>query len=372
MNRNFLYVVTSLLCAAVVLVNCSKNNAVPDKTEPDHEKESRSLREHYSDSPDKWPEANWYEGIIKKELSSLPTNPNHDTPALLALGKVLFFDNRLGNRNNSCASCHSPEIFWIDRVPVASGGGNRNTPNMENVWYLDGHLMLDGRATTFAQQITIAIESPHEMAGKVSDLPSRLLNIDGYKPLFTAAFGDYNITEARTLQAIAAYAKSISSNKTPFDLFLEGQHQALTDQQIEGLHLFRTKAACINCHNGPFFTDLSYHNLGNSLDPQRQVDYGRSDFTQKYTDWGKFRTPGLRNVAFTAPYMHNGSVASLDDMIDLLIDGMPQLNGQKVTGTLSPHIKKLNLTYDERNALIAFINALSSKRPQVEKPTLPN
>ncbi|MBL1407247.1 cytochrome-c peroxidase [Sphingobacterium faecale] len=372
MYRRHLHVIAFLFSITLMLANCAKNNTPPNLPSPEPEEDNSSLRERYSAHPDKWPQANWYDGVLKKELSALTSNPHQDRPELLALGKVLFFDNRLGNRNNSCASCHIPENYWIDRVPVASGGGNRNTPNMENVWYLDGHLMLDGRATTFAEQITIAIESPHEMAGSVSEIPSRLASIKGYKPLFIDAFGDFKITESRVLEAIAAYSKSIISDKAPFDLFLEGQQAALTDQQIEGLHLFRTKAACINCHNGPFFTDLAYHNLGNSLDADRNPDNGRANFTGKYSDWGKFRTPGLRNVAFTAPYMHNGSIMTLENMIDLLIDGLPQLHGQRVSGTLSPHIKKLDMTYDERNALLAFIQSLSSAKPEVTKPILPN
>ncbi|RKD17006.1 hypothetical protein BCY91_02300 [Pelobium manganitolerans] len=369
-KTRFVVVFTILACLTLSLANCAKSGNKADK--PDVEKEdTRPLRQRYSTAPQNWPKANWYQGVKQTELAVFISNPKPASEEMLVLGKALFFDNRLGNRNNSCASCHVPANYWTDKAIVAAGGGNRNSPNIQNSWYLNGNLMLDGRAATSAQQITLAIESPHEMAGKVSDLPKRLKAIVGYKPMFVAAYGNEDITEEKILNAIAAFSNSIESGKTAFDDFVEGDYAALSDEQIEGMHLFRTKAGCINCHNGPFFTDLEYHNLGYSLDFDGQYDYGRANFTDKAIDRGKFRTPGLRNVSYTAPYLHNGTVASLDEMVDLLIDSLPQLQGQKIAGTLSPHIKKLNLSYDERNALLAFLGSLNSSRPGVQPPVLP-
>jgi cytochrome c peroxidase len=205
----------------------------------------------------------------------------------------------------------------------------------------------------------------------VSDIPRKLSRVAGYKPLFSAAFGDEVITSERALSAVEAFSKTIRSGETAFDRFVQGETYALNEQQLEGLHLFRTKAGCINCHNGPYFTDLEYHNLGYSLDFSRQPDYGRSVFTGKYSDWGKFRTPGLRNVSKTAPYLHNGSVPSLALVLDLIVDGMPQMNGQRITGTLSPLIRKADLTHEERGALLAFINVLTSDTPIAPRPELP-
>lgn len=374
MRHRAVYIFLSILTAVVLSVQCTKSHTGTDEPEiPTPEPEvNKSLREQYSISPDLWPSANWFPGVTKRELAFLPERVQTESPKVVELGKILFFDSRLGKRNNSCASCHVAGNYWTDRAVVAVGGGNRNTPSLQDSWYLDGHLMLDGRAKTFTEQLTIAIESPHEMAGDVKTLPALLQAIAGYRILFQEAYADDNITTARILGALAAYTKSIVSGETSFDRFIKGEFSALTDQQLEGLHLFRTKAACINCHNGPFFTDLQYHNLGNSLDHQQLPDYGRFNFTNLHADRGKFRTPGLRNVAHTAPYLHNGSVASLDFLIDLLIDGMPQMNGQRVSGVLSPHIKPLSLSREERRALLAFINTLSSERPEVTRPTLPN
>lgn len=365
----FLCIITTLIFA----VQCTKNSSSPEEPQiPVDPQPNKSLREQYSTSPDLWPSANWYSGVKKQELSFLPDHEVSAPAKVVELGKVLFFDSRLGKRNNSCASCHVADKYWIDGAVVAAGGGNRNTPSLQDSWYLEGHLMLDGRAKTFAEQLTIAIESPHEMAGDVNSLPGLLGAIQEYRILFQEAYSTEQITVDRILGALTAYTKTIVSGDTRFDQFIKGDFTALNDQQLAGLHLFRTKAACINCHNGPFFTDLQYHNLGNSLDAQQSADYGRFNFTNLNSDRGKFRTPGLRNVMHTAPYLHNGSVVSLDMLIDLLIEGMPQMNGQRISGVLSPHIKPLNLNHEERNALLAFINTLSSERPTVSRPQLPN
>ena len=373
MRNRATYIFLLILTGVILSVQCTKSSPETDgpeeSTPPEVEK---TLREQYSTTPDLWPSANWFAGVTRQELAFLPDRVSNDSPKVIELGKILFFDHRLGRRNNSCASCHVSDNYWIDRAVVASGGGNRNTPNIQNSWYLEGHLMLDGRAKTFAEQLTIAIESPHEMAGDVNSLPDLLGAIPGYRMLFQDAYTDEEISVERILGALAAYTKTIVSGQTLFDRFAKGEFNALNDQQLTGLHLFRTKAACINCHNGPFFTDLQYHNLGNSLNAQQLPDYGRFNFTNINADRGKFRTPGLRNVAYTAPYLHNGSVSSLDLLIDLLNDGMPQLNGQRISGVLSSHIKPLNLTLEERNALLAFIHTLNSDRPEVDRPQLPN
>ena len=356
-----------------LLTACSKSPEGPvDPTPQPKPEDTRTLREKYSASTDAWPEAEWYTDIVQRELEPLPSNPfaNPD-PAMLQLGKVLFFEKRMGSTQNSCSSCHEPSKFWTDGKKVATGGGVRNTPTMGNAWSLKGHLFHDGRAATYAEQITIAIESPVEMAGDLNLIPWQLSQISGYPPLFEAAFGTGTITRERILEALEVFSKSISSGETAYDRFLQGDYAALTDQQIEGLHLFRTKAKCINCHNGPFLTDLDYHNLGYAIDFRGQFDNGRFDATGLEEDKGKIRTPTLRNVANTAPYWHNGEVATLVEAIDLLNSGMPHTGRQKINGTLSQHIRRLDLDAGEKKAIIAFLNTLSSEAPNIQAPELP-
>ncbi len=352
--------------------SCSKSAADPKPIAPPEE-DNRTVRERYSTAVAHWPKAEWYPGIAQRELSELPTNPTMAKPELMQLGKVLFFDSRLGRGDNSCASCHNPNSSWIDQKKVAVGVGihHRNTPSMENVWYLEGNLFHDGRAQTYAQQITEAIESPIEMGGNMETLPSVLTLITGYAPLFRQAYGDDQITKARILDALTAFSKNISSGTTAFDSFVQGHYTALDDRQLQGLHLFRTKGKCINCHNGPFFSDLQYHNLGYAMDWNGNLDNGRYEATKRDADLGKFRTAGLRNIAYTAPYWHNGEIATLAEVIALKNQGMPQLGRQKVNGKLSDMVPPLKLTHEEQQAIIAFLHSLSSETTSVALPTLP-
>ncbi|EFK56450.1 cytochrome c peroxidase [Sphingobacterium spiritivorum] len=352
---------------------CSKAKG-PD-TDPPVTPVEKSLRAQYEASSSLWPKPVLDEGITLRELALMPAGSVDPVAQrkILALGKVLLFDPRVGRGDNSCSSCHNPATYWVDRKKTAEGIAthHRNTPSMENVWYVNGRLFHDGRAKTYAEQIAEAIESPIEMGGNTYTLPAKLSAVDGYLSLFAEAYGDQEINRQRILNAIAVYSQSIVSGETAFDRFLKGQYTALSDQQIEGLHLFRTKGRCLNCHNGPFLTDLEYHNLGYAKDHTGALDNGRFIATGKESDKGRFRTAGLRNVAQTYPYMHNGSVGTLDEMLDLLGQGMPQTNGQQVNGELSPHIKNLRLTSTERKAIISFLESLSSEQSPTERPVIP-
>lgn len=258
-----------LIMTLYAFSSCSKSAAGSD-AEPLLPDPTTSLREQYSMPTSKWPSAEWYEGIRAQELAPLSQGPinTQQQQKVIALGKVLFFDPRVGRGEKTCATCHHPDIYWVDRRQTAAGIAthHRNTPSMENVWYVKGQLFHDGRAKTYAEQIAEAIESPIEMGGNTYTLPVKLAAIKGYHHLFDEAYGDANITRTRILDALAIYSQSIVSGETHFDRFIQGDYTALSDQQIEGLHLFRTKGKCINCHHGPYLTDLQYHNLGYAVD----------------------------------------------------------------------------------------------------------
>lgn len=357
---------------ALTLCNCSKNASVQEEpiapTLPEE-----TLRQQYSKSATQWPAATWYNNIQIRELAAIPENPSKDKAELVALGKALFFDPRTGNGMKTCASCHHPDTYWIDQKTTADGIAlhHRNTPSMENVWYLEGKLFHDGRAKTYREQIAEAINSPIEMGGNTAALSAKLQAISGYISLYEAAYSSQTMTVEGLLDAIAAYSRSISSGETAFDRFIKGDYQALNDAQLEGLHLFRTKGKCINCHNGAFFTDLDFHNLGYAVTSKGALDNGRFEATGLETDKGKFRTPGLRNVVHTAPYLHNGSIASLSELINLLSQGMPQKPGQQINGTLSPHIQNVRLSSKEQENILAFLESLSSVPTKTERPVLP-
>ena len=336
-----------------MVYSCSKSKSTPEEPTIVPQPEE-TLRQKYSKSVTQWPAATWYNNIQVRELAAIPENPSKDKAELVALGKALFFDPRTGNGMKTCASCHHPDTYWIDQKTTADGIAlhHRNTPSMENVWQLEGKLFHDGRAKTYREQIAEAINSPIEMGGNTTALPAKLQAIPGYLRLYEAAYSSQTMTVEGLLDAIAAYSRSISSGETAFDRFIKGDYQALNDAQLEGLHLFRTKGKCINCHKGA-------------------LDNGRFEATGLETDKGKFRTPGLRNVVHTAPYLHNGSIASLSELINLLSQGMPQKIGQQINGTLSPHIQNVRLSSKEQENILAFLESLSSVPTKTERPVLP-
>ncbi|TCR05658.1 cytochrome c peroxidase [Sphingobacterium sp. JUb20] len=354
------------------LYSCSKGKSSPEEPTITPTPEE-TLREKYSKSSAQWPVAEWYKNIEIRELAALPKNPSNDKVELIALGKALFFDPRTGNGLKTCASCHNPDTYWIDQKTTADGIAlhHRNTPSMENVWYLEGNLFHDGRAKTYREQIAEAINSPIEMGGNTSSLSSKLMSIPGYVDLYESAYNNKNMTIEGLLDAIAAYSRSINSGQTAFDRFVQGEYKALNDQQLEGLHLFRTKGKCINCHNGPYFTDLDFHNLGYAVTNKGALDNGRFESSKLEIDKGKFRTPGLRNISNTAPYMHNGSIATLSELVNLLSQGMPQKTDQQINGILSPHIQNLRLSSKEQENIIIFLSSLSSEPIKTERPILP-
>ncbi|MGA6118096.1 cytochrome-c peroxidase [Sphingobacterium anhuiense] len=370
-----IYWTKQVILAALLTVSlccCSKGKSSTEEPTivPNPEE---TLREKYTKNIAQWPVAEWYKNIEERELAALPVNPSKDKVELIALGKALFFDPRTGNGMKTCASCHNPDTYWIDQKTTADGIAlhHRNTPSMENVWYLEGKLFHDGRAKTYREQIAEAINSPIEMGGNTATLPAKLQTIAGYVSLYESAYNNKNMTIEGLLDAIAAYSKSISSGETAFDRFVQGDYQALNDQQLEGLHLFRTKGKCINCHNGPYFTDLDFHNLGYAVTNKGALDNGRFESSKLESDKGKFRTPGLRNIIHTAPYLHNGTIATLSELINLLSSGMPQKTGQQINGVLSPYIQNVRLSSKEQENIIAFLASLSSKPIKNDRPILP-
>lgn len=346
----------------LVALACGKEKPVVDVDPPEA---ADSLRHRYAAPTEKWPQAAWFDAIVKRqELALRQEGPTAEQlgPKKIILGRLLFMDPSLSSNGRSCANiCHKPNNYWIDQLPLVVPGITRNTPTMENAWYIKGHLFYDGRAKTYAQQIETAISSPVEMNQDMNALPAKLAALGTYQPFFAAAYGDEAITKDRITEAIAAYSQVIVSGDTRFDSFLKGNYSILNDQEIHGLHLFRTKGKCINCHQGPYFTDMQYHNLGySSPSSWSTLDSGRYVATGDAADIGKFRTLGLRNVVHTYPYFHNGSLANMKELMKALNAGMPRGSGYVQLGELSPYIKPLNLSAEEIDAIIAFLHTLTS------------
>ncbi|MGY6559251.1 MAG: cytochrome-c peroxidase [Nitritalea sp.] len=341
------------------------------------------LRAWYSQPSSAWPAPHLLEGGTFRELEALPENPfrqDAGNEALITLGKHLFFDPRLSASNQiSCASCHDPELSWSNGRSLGIGHdhqqGQRNTPSIQNIWEQE-IFFWDGRVEGLEAQSLMPIADHTEMNQELELLPEKLGNIAGYAPLFSAAFGSDRITPERIGEALAMFQRSITGRRSDFDYFMAGRQERMSDEALWGLHLFRTKAHCINCHNGPFFTDQKFHNLGLHFYGRTHQDLGRYEITGNPADVGAFKTPSLRDVAFTAPYMHNGLFPHLEGVINMYDAGMarpkprPEFAEDPLFPETSELLVKLSLTAAEKQALEAFLKSISAPPFRMARPQL--
>ncbi len=303
---------------------------------------------------------------LKLDGAYIPEN-NPLSTAKVELGKLLYFDSRLSKDNTiSCASCHNPYHGFADPAPTSKGVGGalggRNSPTVINRLYSKGQFW-DGRAADLEEQAKGPLVNPVEMAMASHDVVVK--NVDavrGYKPHFVAAFGDQTITIDRIAQAIAAYERTVVAGNSPYDRYVAGQTDAMSPAATRGMGVFLGKGRCITCHSGVNFADEKYHNLGVGMNAAKP-DLGRYEVTKQEADKGAFKTPGLRNVAETAPYMHDGSERTLRQVMELYNRG-----GDK-NAWLSPLIQPLNLTEQEIDDLVAFMHALTGDVTNAEPPT---
>lgn len=259
-----------------------------------------------------------YSGLQREfpVLNEPADNPN--TPEKAELGRLLFFDPVLSANNDlACASCHQPDLGFSDGRATAVGATGielpRNTMGLWNVAYAT-RLFWDGRAATLEDQATVPLTHPDEMGvGDVGGMVTELQAIPEYVERFSTAFGAgaEAITADNVNRALAAFQRTLISNNSPFDQYAAGNFDALTAQQRRGLTLFRSGATrCFECHTAPIFASDTFRMIGvPSDDPGRSAVAGDAQT-------GAFRVPSLRNVALSAPYMHNGSLATLEEVVD--------------------------------------------------------
>ena len=263
-------------------------------------------------------------------------------PATVALGRKLFFDKRLSlDGTLACVSCHEPEKAFSDGRVVARGiggaNGPRNSPAILNRGYGTSQFW-DGRASTLERQVLEPIANPKELGLSLTELQQRT----GLSPGAVAA-------------ALASYVRTIRSGGSRFDRYMAGEAGALREEELAGLRVFRGKGNCVACHLGPNFTDEQFHNTGIAWREGRFDDDGRFAVSAKTADRGAFKTPTLREVARTAPYMHDGSLATLEDVVDYYA------RGGRTNPHLDPEIRRLELSAQEKLALAAFLKSLSGE-----------
>lgn len=290
--------------------------------------------------------------------SATPAKTNPTTE--LELGEKLFFDNLLSKDYTiSCASCHRPEFAFADTTRFSIGVRNqlgvRNTPTSMNMTSRSS-FFYDGRAATIEEQVLMPIHNPIEMDLSILELLERL-NASDYKDWFNTIY-NRNPDSASLSSALSAFVFSLESlGDTPFDRFMRGEPQAMSEAQIRGRELFNEKAKCFDCHFGPDFTGDEFKNIGLFNGSDSLKDVGRFEVTQDSSDLGKMKVPLLRNIAITAPYMHNGMFQTLEEVIEYYDNPNKFVHGSINRDTLLR--EPLSLTAQEKDDLLQFLHALT-------------
>ena len=320
--------------------------------------------------PDPAPEA--FPALAGFQPMAIPAD-NPMTAAKVELGKQLYYDTRLsGDGRRSCYSCHLPEHGLTDGRPLAIGAFDRtltrSSPTMWNVGYHQAWYW-DGRATTLEAQAQAAWRganmgaSGNDGAPGMTDVCATLEAIPAYADRFREVFGE-GCTPDNVPMALAAFMRTIVSTDSPWMRFRGGDTEALSESARRGYELFNGRARCSTCHSGILLADLQYHNVGIGMDTDNP-DPGRFAVTNEERDRGAFKTPTLMDVSRSAPYFHDGSVATLEEAVDLMLGG-GLANPNLDTGNLQP----VQLTPEERADLLQFLRELTATYP-VAPPVLP-
>ena len=308
-------------------------------------------------------------------LPPVPIPPdNPPTAETIALGRKLFYDMRLSKDNTvACASCHNPNLAFTDGRQFARGVGGmigvRNAPTLLDAAYSPLQFW-DGRAKSLEEQSAAPMEDPVEMNQKHEVSVSKINKDPTYQAEFAQAFGPGSVTLKKIQKSLASFERTLLSGDSPFDQYqYGGNKQALSPAAIRGLAIFQDpqRGNCVVCHtinkNYALFTDGKFHNTGAGINGAGDfTDLGRFKPTQRETDKGEFKTPTLRNVALSGPYMHDGSLKTLHDVVDFYAGG----------GNSNPYldkdIKPLHLSAQDREDLVQFLNALTGEMPKNAGP----
>lgn len=316
-----------------------------------------------SDSPTTRPSTDF---ALPEALQLLEqTKDNAATPAKIALGRALFFETRLSRDGKvACATCHNPDKGFSIGERVASIGerkGMRNPPSLVNVGY-SRSLFWDGRAASLEEQALVPIGDRCEMDMPLDLLVKRLNDDEKYREQFQAVFSD-GPTAIRVAQALAAFERTLVSTDTPFDRYLRGDEKTMSEAALRGMQLFYGQGRCAICHKGSNLTDERFHNIG-TADPELRDDPGRRAITGRAQDQSAFRTPQLREVAASAPYMHSGRFVTLRQVVE-------HYNFGGVTDARNDHrddeMRVLYMSEEQVEDLVAFLaEGLSTPKAKPE------
>ncbi len=352
----------ALLLAAVVLLGAAVTDDAGDS--------AARLRAAYSGPVATWPKAEVDPGVEFREFGALPPRPTLDDKQrkAVALGERLFNERQLSASGQfACASCHVRELGFGDGHKTSFGHdrqrGERNAQGLLTAAFMEP-LFWDGRSPSLEHQALQPIANPIEMAANSRRVEQWINRQQDYRDQFRMAYGVERIRMTDIAQAMADFQRTLRPPRSLWDRALAEGGKVLNDQQILGLHLFRTKARCANCHNGPLLSDLKFHNLGISFYGRELEDVGRYGVTGDPIDVGRFRTPSLRAITRTAPYMHNGIFPHLEGIVNIYaagggVDRKVQSSTTKAPPPQpDPLLRKLELTREERAAVVAFLETL--------------
>lgn len=288
------------------------------------------------------------------------------SPQLATLGKMLFFDSRLsGAKNLNCASCHNPSFGYEVPVETAIGAANeplgRQAPTILNAAWISP-LFWDGRAPDLEEQAAGPITAPVEMNGRFEDIVEELGAVETYRTWFARLFPDSGINRANILTAIATYERTVVSGWAPFDRWVDGDETAISESARRGFALFTGKAGCATCHSGWNFTDNAFHDIGMPGEDIGRAALEPDNPKARYA----FKTPGLRNLSYRAPFMHDGSIPDLEGVVSFYETGGVERPSR------SAKIRPFTLNDSERADLVAFMRSLTSEKTDIKMPVLPN
>lgn len=286
-------------------------------------------------------------------------------PQIATLGKMLYFDPRIsGAQNMSCASCHNPSFGWETPVDGAVGAMNtrlnRHAPTVLNQAWVNPYFW-DGRATTLEEQAVGPITAEVEMNATFEEVVARLGQVEGYKSWFERLFPGEGISQNTITQAIATYERTVVSGWAPFDRWIEGNSTAISESAQRGFELFIGDAKCVACHTGWNFTDNLFHDIGLPTSDIGRAEFEPNDVSARHA----FKTPGLRNISLRAPFMHNGSLARMEEVL------VHYSTGGLQRPSLSPLMVDFALTEQNITDLIAFLDTLTEEVTEVPTPVLP-
>lgn len=388
--KNILYYLFYIITISSTLYSCL-NRYTHYPIDKQSNRYIEKLRKLYSSGNTAlWPKPHLHEfsKIDFQDIGSLPEvefpSDNPYSKEKSELGKILFYDPRLSSSQQiACASCHDPELAWTDNKTLSFGHnrqlGTRNSMTIMNVAFAKT-LFWDGRAKSLEEQSLIPIQDSKEMDEHIHLAVEKISNIKGYEKLFEQAFGDQKVSAERISKAIATFERTIKSESSKFDKFINGKPELFSDDEVMGLHLFRTKAKCINCHNTGYFSNNKFENIGTGLLNTKNEDIGRYKITKNTDDVAKFRVPSLREIGRTGPWMHNGAFTPLRDVITFYNAGNPELEKRKSTiyegktlvSKKSKVLEPLYLTNEEITQLEAFLHTLNTRTRRIIVPNLPN